>query len=133
MSVQISKPIVYGSISTWLGKKADDKKTHQWICYVRGVNNEDLSYFLEKVVFILHSSFEQPERGTVLTRGDKMFVVAVVVLFWRIEVAVVTQHPFVIQEFGWGQFEIKIQIYLKGNYDSPLSIYHMLKLYHSQN
>lgn len=43
IATKITKPIVYGTIATWLGRKADEKKTHSWICYVRGVNNEDLS------------------------------------------------------------------------------------------
>ncbi|CAD8055645.1 unnamed protein product [Paramecium sonneborni] len=105
--MQISKSIVYGTIATWLGRKSDEKKTHSWICYVRGVNNEDLSYFIEKVIFVLHSSFENTNR-------------------------VVTQHPFVISETGWGQFDIIIKIYLKGDYDQPLITVHPLKLYQNQ-
>ena len=38
--------------------------THKWICYLRGVNNEDLSYLFKKVVFYLHSSFQNPVRCT---------------------------------------------------------------------
>jgi hypothetical protein len=46
-----------------MGKKGESY-THKWICYVRGVNNEDLSYLIEKVVFNLHSSFTNPVRCT---------------------------------------------------------------------
>ena len=63
--MQIAKPIIYGTVASWLGKKADEKKTHQWICYVRGLNNEDLSYLIEKVIFVLHSSFDNPNRGKI--------------------------------------------------------------------
>jgi len=59
----ITKPIIYGSMSFWLGKKADEKASHKWVCYVRGVNNEDLSYFIKKVVFTLHPSFKIPVRS----------------------------------------------------------------------
>lgn len=62
-SEEIVFPYVYGSLAFSMGKKGDSY-THKWICYVRGVNNEDLSYLLEKVVFTLHSSFTNPVRGT---------------------------------------------------------------------
>jgi hypothetical protein len=61
--VIVERPIIYGSIAYWMGKKADPEKTHQWTCYVRGPNNENLSHFIKKVVFNLHSSFEKPKRG----------------------------------------------------------------------
>lgn len=63
--MQISKPIIYGTIATWLGRRSDEKKTHSWICYVRGAQNEDLSYFIEKVIFVLHSSFDNTNRGKI--------------------------------------------------------------------
>ena len=56
-------PYIYGSLAFSMGKKGDSY-THKWICYVRGVNNEDLSYLIEKVVFTLHSSFTNPVRCT---------------------------------------------------------------------
>ena len=34
--------------------------TCRWCCYVRGLNDEDISYFVEKVSFTLHHSFEEP-------------------------------------------------------------------------
>ena len=52
-----SIPIVYGNISFWLGKRADTSASHKWICYIRGLNNEDLSNIIKKVTFILHPSF----------------------------------------------------------------------------
>lgn len=61
-------PYVYGSLAFSLGKKGESY-THRWICYVRGVNNEDLSYLIHKVVFKLHSSFANPFRGTPLSRS----------------------------------------------------------------
>lgn len=60
---EIVFPYVYGSLAFSMGKKGDSY-THKWICYVRGVNNEDLSYLIEKVVFTLHSSFTNPVRGS---------------------------------------------------------------------
>lgn len=46
-----------------MGKKIDATNTHKWICYVRGVNNEDLSYLIKKVEFILHQSFDEPVKS----------------------------------------------------------------------
>lgn len=62
--VVVSKPIVYGSAATYLGRKAEETKTHRWSIYLRGVDNEDLSYMISKVVITLHMSFANPVRGT---------------------------------------------------------------------
>jgi hypothetical protein len=62
-NVIICKPIIYGSIATYLGRKSEETKTHRWSIYVRGVNNEDLSYMISKVAITLHSSFTSPVRG----------------------------------------------------------------------
>ena len=62
-SEEVVFPYIYGSLAFSMGKKGDSY-THKWICYVRGVNNEDLSYLIEKVVFTLHSSFTNPVRCT---------------------------------------------------------------------
>jgi YEATS domain-containing protein 4 len=78
-------PIVYGSVAFFLGKKADEFKTHQWTLYVRGPNNEDLSGIIDKVVFQLHASFAEPMRE-------------------------ILQPPFEVTECGWGEFEAQIRI-----------------------
>lgn len=85
-------PYVYGSLAFSMGKKGENY-THRWICYVRGYNNEDLSYLIKKVVFKLHSSFQNPIKGT---------------FYLMLEVL---KPPFEIQEVGWGEFEIMIQIH----------------------
>ncbi len=46
-----------------LGKKADEKHTHKWNCFVRSPTGEDLTTFIDKVVFALHPSFEEHERS----------------------------------------------------------------------
>jgi len=58
--VSVEKPIIYGSSALWLGKKSEETKTHKWTCYVRGIDNTDMSYFVKKVIFSLHPSFENP-------------------------------------------------------------------------
>ena len=59
----IERTIVFGNVSWWLGKDADEAHTHRWVTFVRGPNNEDISYFIKKVVFTLHPSFQNPVRG----------------------------------------------------------------------
>lgn len=58
-------PIVYGSMAFSMGTKKTETSTHKWICYVRGVNNEDLSYLIRKVEFVLHSSFDEPVKSNI--------------------------------------------------------------------
>ena len=99
----ISQPFVYGSVAWWLGRK-DQSHSHKWTVYVRGLDCEDLSYMLRKVVFNLHSSFNNPKR-------------------------IVTQHPFEITEFGWGEFELKIQLYFVDPEEPPVEVFHHLRLY----
>jgi YEATS domain-containing protein 4 len=61
--ITVERPIVVGTVAYWLGKKSDDQKTHKWTAYIRGPNNEDLTYFIKRVVFKLHESFKNPKRG----------------------------------------------------------------------
>ncbi|KAL4193935.1 hypothetical protein AMTRI_Chr05g56690 [Amborella trichopoda] len=48
--VEISIPIVYGTISFWLGKKANEYNSHKWTVYIRGATNEDLSVAIKRVL-----------------------------------------------------------------------------------
>lgn len=103
-SPAICQPIVYGSIAWWLGRKADEQNSHKWTVFLRGVDCEDLSYLLEKVVFHLHSSFEKPKR-------------------------VVTRHPFEVTEHGWGEFEVKLQLHFVDPDEPVVEVFHQLRLY----
>lgn len=64
-SAIVCKPIIYGSLSFFLGNKGDEGNTHRWHLYLRGIDDEDLSYLFSKVVFTLHSSFANPIRGII--------------------------------------------------------------------
>jgi hypothetical protein len=103
----IIKEIIYGSIAFWLGKKADETVSHKWAVYVRGINNEDISYFIKEVTFTLHSSFNN-------------------------NVRVVNKFPFELYEAGWGEFDIKITINFIDETIKPAEFIHPLKLYPSQ-
>ncbi|CAK4611180.1 hypothetical protein LEN26_019810 [Aphanomyces euteiches] len=102
--VVVSKAIAYGSIATYLGRKSEETKTHRWHIYVRGLANEDLSYMISKVVISLHSSFANPVR-------------------------VLTEPPYEVSEYGWGEFETRIQIHFQDPDEKPVDKIHMLVLY----
>ncbi len=104
----ISKSIVYGSIAFWLGKKSEQNLTHKWCVYVRGINNEDISYFVKEVVFTLHATFDN-------------------------NVRTITKWPFELYASGWGEFDIKITIHLIDESFKPIEFIHFLKLYPPAN
>lgn len=61
---QLERQVVYGTVAYWLGKKAEEDKSHKWTCYLRANRaDEDLGLFIRKVVFQLHPSFDQATRG----------------------------------------------------------------------
>ncbi|KOO21663.1 protein af-9-like protein [Chrysochromulina tobinii] len=101
----LSKPFVIGSIATWLGKKAEESRSHEWTIYLRAANpEEDLSLIVRKVVFVLHPTLQPPTR--------------------TIETA-----PFEVTDQGWGEFEVTLQVYFHDSRDKPIELSHMLKLY----
>ncbi|KAH9287513.1 hypothetical protein KI387_031630, partial [Taxus chinensis] len=103
--VEMTIPIVYGTISFWLGKKADEYHSHKWTVYIRGATNEDLGVAIKRVVFQLHQSFNNPTR-------------------------VVEAAPFELSETGWGEFEISMTIYFHSDVaEKQLELFHHLKLY----
>ncbi|BBN09378.1 YEATS domain-containing protein 4 [Marchantia polymorpha subsp. ruderalis] len=103
--VEMTVPIAYGTVSFWLGKKADEYHSHRWTVYVRSALGEDLGPVIKKVVFQLHPSFNNPTRS-------------------------VEAAPFELTETGWGEFEIGITVYFHPDAsEKPLEIFHHLKLY----
>ena len=56
------QPFLYGSSAVAI-KKPDSDHTHKWTIFVRGYQNEDISPYVRKVIFKLHESFLQPNRG----------------------------------------------------------------------
>jgi YEATS domain-containing protein 4 len=102
--VTVCCPIVFGSMAFPLGPLGDDMKTHKWMLYVRGADGEDISYFVSKVVFTLHPSFNPPTRE-------------------------VTKWPFEITEHGWGEFEAKITLHFKSPDEKHIDVVHPLRLY----
>ena len=72
---------------------------------MRGVNNEDISYWLKKVQFKLHETYANSVR-------------------------VIEECPFEVEETGWGEFEIVIKLFFNPeSNEKPQQIYHGLKLH----
>ncbi|KAL7301722.1 YEATS domain-containing protein 4 [Trichogramma pretiosum] len=104
--VTIVKPIVFGNVARFFGKKREeDGHTHQWTVYVKPYLNEDMSGYVKKVHFKLHESYNNPNR-------------------------IVTKAPFELTETGWGEFEIAIKIYFHDPNERHVTMYHILKLFH---
>lgn len=104
----VVKPIVYGNIARYFGKKREeDGHTHQWTVYVKPYKNEDMSSYVKKVHFKLHESYANQNR-------------------------VVTKPPYEVTETGWGEFEIVIKIFFQDPIERPVTIYHILKLFQSE-
>lgn len=86
-------------------ENAPPDHTHQWRVFVKGVNGEDISYWLKKVQFKLHETYAQ-------------------------NVRTVEQPPFEVVETGWGEFEIQIKLYfIPESGEKPQTLWHSLKLH----
>lgn len=101
---------MYGSIAKPLDPlhrppNISAEHTHQWTVYVRGVDGEDISYWLKKVQFKLHETYSNSLRS-------------------------IEAPPFEVTETGWGEFEVSIKLYFvpEAN-EKPQSMWHALKLH----
>lgn len=108
----IIKPFIYGTVAVYIGNKPQSNPqnncTHKWCVYVRGVNNEDISNFIKEVEFTLHNSFQNNIRR-------------------------VTKWPFELQESGWGEFDIRVRIFLIDEKEKPIDLQVPLKFYTTAN
>ncbi len=99
----LHRTVRFGSIAWSLGKKALPTKTHKWVVFVRGPQNEPLR-FVSKVEFHLHESFAQSVRT-------------------------VAAAPFEVHETGWGEFEVKMVVHFVDPQEEPVVLIHMLRLH----
>ena len=61
---RLSKGFVVGSLAFWLGKRAEENKSHEWTVHVRSANeDEDPGLWIKRVVFTLHPTLQPPTRG----------------------------------------------------------------------
>ena len=99
-----SKRILYGNEAFPL-KKITTNNTHNWILFLRPYNDNDIELYnvIEYVTFHLHESFANPHRK-------------------------ITQPPYILNENGWGEFEVLIEIQFKFNFGN-LFFHHFLMLF----
>jgi YEATS domain-containing protein 4 len=108
--VQVFRPFMYGTEAIPFDpanrpKDAPPDHTHRWKVFVRGINNEDISYWLRKVQFKLHDTYANSVR-------------------------MIESPPFEVEETGWGEFEIAIKFYfVPESTEKPQQIWHGLKLH----
>jgi len=140
-------PLVYGSVAWWLGRKADESATHRWTVYVRGPQGEDISYFIDKVVFHLHPSFDKSAREVC----EPPYVTAPLLLLLLRPAAaataaaaatthyhygyyylLLTNSPplsrYEVTEQGWGEFEVLVRLFFKDSTQKPVDVVHVIKL-----
>ncbi|CAI4049958.1 YEATS domain-containing protein YAF9 SKDI_14G2160 [Saccharomyces kudriavzevii IFO 1802] len=108
-TLSVSRPIIYGNTAKKMGSvkppNAPAEHTHLWTIFVRGPQNEDVSYFIKKVVFKLHDTYPNPVRS-------------------------IEAPPFELTETGWGEFDINIKVYFVDEANEKvLNFYHRLRLH----
>ncbi|TLD31216.1 hypothetical protein PspLS_02149 [Pyricularia sp. CBS 133598] len=111
----VHRPFIYGTTA----KPFDDEKnpkppgvpddhTHSWQVFVKGVEDTDVTYWLKRVQFKLHESIPNHIRMVDSEPGK----------------------PFVVNETGWGEFEIAIKLYyVPESGEKPQTLYHHLRLH----
>ena len=102
--------VVYGSIAKPFDpanrpSNINAEHTHQWSVFVRGVDGEDISYWLRKVQFKLHETYPNSLRT-------------------------IEAPPFEVTETGWGEFEVQIKMYFVPEAaEKPQTLWHFLRLH----
>ncbi|KAI0969372.1 hypothetical protein F4678DRAFT_172500 [Xylaria arbuscula] len=130
--VQIFRPFVYGTTARPFNDTDNPRPvgvpsdhTHSWQVFVKGVEDTDIFYWLRRVQFKLHESIPNHLRtidAETIVKENEALVGG--------KSGKKPQKAFVVNETGWGEFEITIKIY----YDSksgekPQTLYHHLRLH----
>jgi len=110
-NVVVRKPIIVGTYSFQKNSEngnqpsSSTSQAFRWTILVRSgeTEDEDLSEYIRRVEFNLHSTFAQPRR-------------------------IVETPPFQVEEQGWGEFEINLRIFFQDTNERPLEMKHWLKL-----
>lgn len=97
-------PVIHGSVAHHLGDDVSEARTHRWTVYLRPAQDAIISHFIKHVEFGLHASFTPPTRR-------------------------VTQMPYELDEYGWGEFDIVIRITFQDGMEKPVEIIHPLALF----
>ncbi|KAK6950106.1 hypothetical protein Daesc_008432 [Daldinia eschscholtzii] len=126
--VQIYRPFIYGTTARPFndtdnprpaGVPADH--THSWQVFVKGVDDTDIFYWLRRVQFKLHESIPNHLRTidaeTIMKENEG-------------KPPAQRRKAFVVNETGWGEFEITIRLYYDSrSSEKPQTLYHHLRLH----
>lgn len=155
--VQIYRPFIYGTTARPFNDTDNPKPpgvpadhTHSWQVFVKGIEDTDIFYWLRRVQFKLHESIPNHLRtldadtiireinasnNTSSSSGNKKQQAAAAQQQNQNQSQSQQnqqnqQRAFVVNETGWGEFEITIKLY----YDSrsgekPQTLYHHLRLH----
>ncbi|GBM95526.1 YEATS domain-containing protein 2 [Araneus ventricosus] len=96
---------IFRFIPVWMRDESDQHITHKWMIYVRGdKNGPNIESFVKKVRFFLHSSYRPND------------------------IVEICSPPFHLIKRGWGEFEVRVQIFFHDLRNKPVDIQHTLKL-----
>lgn len=102
----VIKKIVFGSYAQ-PAKKSDnvpEGHSHKWKIFVQGYQGEDISHWVSHVIIRLHESFKDARR-------------------------VIRAPPYEVNETGWGEFDVNIEIHAKDPKLRAVGFHHHLKLW----
>ncbi|KAI9204930.1 uncharacterized protein BJ171DRAFT_91905 [Polychytrium aggregatum] len=104
----IERKIIVGNSSKFIPpdtRKADLARFQfKWIAYLRGPREDpDITAYVKKVRFYLHPDYKP------------------------YDVVEITEPPFRLVRYGWGEFPIRLQIHFLDTRNKPLDIIHVLK------
>ena len=94
----IEKKVVVGHYVRRLARPTE-ARTHHWEIFLYSPTGEDMTKWVEKVIFHFHESFKPPE-------------------------IICTSQPYKASEDGWGEFEATVEIFPKGAI--PFSLTHFV-------
>ncbi|KAI0180422.1 yeats family-domain-containing protein [Hypoxylon sp. FL1284] len=126
--VQIYRPFIYGTTARPFNDTDHPRPahvpadhTHSWQVFVKGVDDVDIFYWLRRVQFKLHESIPNHLRtldAETIQRENEG------------RPAAQRQRAFVVDETGWGEFEITIRLYYDARAaEKPQTLYHHLRLH----
>ena len=146
-----SVPFVIGSIAFNVGRSrlSNPEHTHRWTVFVRGAHNQDLTYAISRVIFVLHVSYPDYRRGEGpplplfgARRGRRRAAFSGRCAHTRapppprslpptpqLPRAEVRAPPFQVSETGWGEFNVEVEIFLKDPAAAPIRLTLPLKLH----
>ena len=112
---QVRRPFVVGTTANRFDPATNpkppgvpDNHTHSWQVFVKGIDDTDITYWLRRVQFKLHESIPNYVR---MVEGEP-------------------GKPFIVQETGWGEFDISVKLYyVNDSGEKPQTLYQYLRLH----